>query len=217
MWCKTSYSDIFKKITRLQKTDLLFFISSSYIHRFHEIEEFKNHINISPKLLRQNPYRHIHRTVLDFYKDYLTTKHEYYLAPFSIKKNANIYGIIFGSNHTLGIEKFLKVAWKIDPVLGEANYNIDNEKIDNSAPYLFKEMNIPRKIQQFEKELKDKIINRNLSTNRDVYIYGLINGFQPKTVKKVLKSLIADKVIKDNIHILSQNIHKLEMNFIELL
>ncbi len=118
--------DIFKKIINLKATDFLFFISSSYIHRFYEIEEFRKYVNIPEETFRANPYKHIHRTVVDFYKSQIPNGRNYYLAPFSIKKNSNIYGIIFGTNHTLGIEKFLKIAWKLDPLLGEANFDIDN-------------------------------------------------------------------------------------------
>ena len=79
---------------------------------------------------------------------------EYFLAPFSIKKPSGIYGLIFGTNHTLGIEKFLRVCWKHDKLTGEANFDIDNEKINVNKPSLFSEFNISTKRQMFDESLK---------------------------------------------------------------
>lgn len=92
--------EVFRKIINLKATDFLFFISSSFIHRFNEMEEFRKYVNIPEETLKANPYKHIHRTVVDFYRSQIPNGRNYYLAPFSIKKNSNIYGIIFGTNHT---------------------------------------------------------------------------------------------------------------------
>ena len=73
---------------------------------------------------------------------------EYFLAPFSIKKDKNIYGLIFGSNHSFGIEKFLNISWKLNENSGDANYNIDEEEIAEGKLSLFPEDNKPKKLQQ---------------------------------------------------------------------
>jgi len=137
--------EVFAKLIGLRQTDFLFFISSSYIKRFSELEEFKKYLKISKQDLEGKSYYHIHRVVLDYYRSKIPHNREYFLAPFSIKKPSGIYGLIFGTNHTLGIEKFLHVCWRHDKLTGEANFDIDNERININRPSLFEEYNIPTK------------------------------------------------------------------------
>ena len=111
--------NIFSKLIGLQITDFLFFISSSYIKRFGEVEEFKKYLKITKQELEDKSYYHIHRIVLNYYRTLIPNDKKYFLAPFSIKKAAGIYGLIFGSNHTYGMEKFLSVCWKHDALTGE--------------------------------------------------------------------------------------------------
>jgi len=127
---------IFSKLITLKQTDFIFFISSSFIKRFSELEEFKKYLNITKEDLEGKSYYHIHRVVLRYYRSIIPNNKSYFLAPFSIKKPAGIYGLIFGTNHTLGIEKFLHVCWKHDKLTGEANFDIDNEKININLVYL---------------------------------------------------------------------------------
>lgn len=129
--------NIFAKLTELKQTDFLFFISSSYIQRFADLEEFNKYLKITRQDLVGKSYYHIHRIVLNFYRSLIAPGKEYFLAPFSIKKPSGIYGLIFGSNHTYGMEKFLNVCWKHDKLTGEANFDIDNEKIDFIETFSF--------------------------------------------------------------------------------
>jgi three-Cys-motif partner protein len=138
--------NVFKRLISLKRNDFMFFISSSYLKRFKENKEFNQYIRLNRKEFDENKPYHCHRVVFDYYKSLIPDNHEYYLSPFSIKKDKNIYGLIFGSNHTLGIEKFLKVCWDINPQTGDANFDIDNEKIDYDQPNMFEEYNIPSKI-----------------------------------------------------------------------
>ncbi|HUF48090.1 MAG TPA: three-Cys-motif partner protein TcmP [Vicinamibacterales bacterium] len=85
--------------------------------------------------------------ILDYYRGLLPRAADYFLAPFSIKKNANIYGLIFGSGHPLGMDKFLQVAWKKDEIAGEADFDILG---DRTAGLL-----TPTKLGGFEQELED--------------------------------------------------------------
>jgi three-Cys-motif partner protein len=119
--------DVFSKLIGLQQTDFLFYISSFYIKRFGEVEEFKKYLNITKQDLEGKSYFHIHRIVLTYYRSLIPKLKNYFLAPFSIKKPSGVYGLIFGSNHTYGLEKFLHVCWKHDKLTGEANFDIDNE------------------------------------------------------------------------------------------
>lgn len=184
---------IFKKIISASTTDFMFFISSSTINRFYDHPEIKKYIEIPKSKITVSKYLHIHRVILEYYRQLIPSNKEYYLAPFSIKKGANIYGLVFGSSNLLGIEKFLRSCWKIDPERGEANFDIDEDDIDRNQPFLFAEMNVPRKTLKFEEMLSSKILDRSLKTNRQIYIYALTNGFLPKHARDLINKLVKDK------------------------
>ena len=208
-------TDIFQKITSLKQTDFLFFISSSFFKRFAKTTEFRNHFPFDPVEIEKTNYYHIHRMVLNYYKGLIPNDRKYHLAPFSIKKNKNIYGLVFGSPHTFGIEKFLSVAWKLDPLTGEANYDIDNEKISTNSPYMFEELMIPTKRQFFEQNLEHKILNKSLCSNIEVYSYTLNEGFLLKDANIILKKLRNKKIIFD-FNLITERLHK-EINPINIL
>jgi three-Cys-motif partner protein len=199
---------VFKKIIALKQTDFLFFISSSFFKRFANTPEFKSYFPFDPTDIANTDYYHIHRKVLLHYKSIIPRTTRYFLAPFSIKKNSNIYGLVFGTPHTLGIEKFLSVAWKIDPITGEANYDIDNENISISKPFLFEEMNKPTKRQVFEVELEKNILNKTYKNNWDVYFSTLEEGFLLKDANTVLIKMKTAKKIDFDFKLISENLHK---------
>ncbi len=200
---------VFKQIIELKRTDFIFFISSSYINRFGDSESFQKYLKITKQDLLGKSYYHVHRIVLEYYRSRIPVDKDYYLAPFSIKKPSGVYGLIFGTNHVYGLEKFLKVCWRHDKLTGEANFDIDNEKIDLQRPSLFEQYNVPKKIQLFELNLRVGIIRGDLSTDRDVYLYTLEEGFLPKHANEVLKSMKTDGSIKFDFILISEKIHKL--------
>lgn len=208
-------AEVFQKLVTLKTTDIIFFISSSYLRRFSELPEFKQYIKITKaKFDDSRPY-HSHRIVFDYYKD-LTVGYEYYLAPFSIKKGSNIYGLIFGSNHVYGIEKFLKVSWKLNSNTGDADFNIDEEAfLETRQLSIFMEENMPKKLVLFEENLKKYILNGDIKTNLDVYKYAFDQGCLPKHANKVLRSLRTKKAIED-LSMASEKIHKLTVEKIVL-
>lgn len=199
--------DVFGKITSLKQTDFLFFISSSFFKRFAKTPEFRMHFPFEPDEIEKIDYYHIHRKVLNYYKGLIPADKKYHLAPFSIKKNQNIYGLIFGSPHTFGIEKFLSVAWKLDPLTGEANFDIDNEKISSISPFLFEELNKPTKRQLFEQSLEEKVLNQILKDNWDVYNFTLAEGFLLKDANSILKKL-RNKRITFEFNLITDRLHK---------
>src|SRR5690606_21814045 len=128
-------------LVSLPRTDILFFISSSYLYRFKTLSEFTRYLNTEKISFDENNYHSCHRAVANFYRNQIVSGKEYYIGPFSLKKGSNIYGLVFGSNHTYGIEKFLKICWSLDPQRGEANYDIDADNINPVAPSLFAQYN----------------------------------------------------------------------------
>ncbi|MFH1991513.1 MAG: three-Cys-motif partner protein TcmP [Pseudomonadota bacterium] len=118
---------VFQAIVRLPKTDFIFFISSALVNRFRSVPEIRNCVPVRNEDFSRMNGTNVHRIVADSYRRWIPDGIEYYLGSFSIRKRANVYGIVFGSGHPLGIDKFLKVAWKRG---GDANFDIDKDGID---------------------------------------------------------------------------------------
>jgi three-Cys-motif partner protein len=91
--------EIFTKIVSLSRTDFLFFISSSFIARFIELPEFAAYIKLTRAAFEESDPLHCHRVICDYYRSLVPAGVEYYIAPFSIKKGKNVYGLIFGSHN----------------------------------------------------------------------------------------------------------------------
>jgi three-Cys-motif partner protein len=201
-------SDIFGKLISLERTDFIFFISSFHAMRFVEMPEFKKYLDISKSDFDDTKSYQCHRVIFDYYKSLVPKDNEFYLAPFSIKKGANIYGLIFGTHHKLGIEKFLKICWKINPNTGDANFDIDNEKINPREPKLFAQFEIPSKLDLFSKTLEEKILSSDLVTNSDIYTFTFDMGCLPQHANIVVNELVRNKKIQP-IKTASSNIHRL--------
>lgn len=177
--------DIFQKLTKLTRTDFLFYISSSFVRRFSELAEFQRYIKVNKKDFNTSKPEHCHRIILDYYKS-MTNGSNYYLAPFSISKGANIYGLIFGSNNPLGMEKYLDAAWSIDKNTGEANYNIDGDTIISGQLSIFPEDNVIKKVDIFERNLLEWL--KTERTNKEVYLFTLTNGMRKTHTTDILKN-----------------------------
>src|SRR6185503_1500182 len=97
--------EVFRKLISFPTTDFIFFLSSSTLHRF------RAHPSIKQKIEKpEDPYD-VHRATVDYYRKLIPAQDQFFLGSFSIRKRSNIYGLIFGSRHPLGIHKFLQVAW----------------------------------------------------------------------------------------------------------
>jgi len=121
---------IFQKLVALKKTDFLFFMSSSFLRRFAEHENFEPFLKgLDRNELKDAKPEHVHRIVVKHISTWKPKGNEIKIYPFSLKKDkdrgSNIYGLVFGSKHPLGVEKFLKIAWDKNKINGEANYPIE--------------------------------------------------------------------------------------------
>ena len=183
--------EVFKRILSLPRTDFLFFIASSSIRRFERHPYFQKHLKIPKGAITSATFNDTHRAVTQYYRDLATSNGEdYFLGSFSIKKGSNIYGLIFGSHHPLGLEKFLRICWKADPERGEANFDIDDDRLDSGTPHLFAEMDQPRKLTMFQAAIRSKILIGEHKTDRDIYLDTLQEGFLPSEGKAVLRELV---------------------------
>ena len=132
---------------------------------------------------------------------------EYYIHHFTIKKNSNYYGLIFGTNHTLGMEKFLKVCWKHDRFAGESNFNINYDFEEGS---LFYEPGAPNKIKNAKDDISKKILEGVIRSNIEGLKYTLKLGCEPKIFVEVMQLLISKGMISidGKFNKQSANIHK---------
>ena len=180
---------IFQTIIGLPRTDFIFFISSAMVNRFKDQHEIRKYVPVEDEDFLQMNGTNVHRILANAYRRWVPDEIAYYLGSFSIKKNSNVYGIVFGSGHPLGIEKFLCVAWKHG---GDANFDIDNDGDIQNDPWLFPEFAKPKKIEEFEKDLETAVLERRVKTNKEVYIFSLQNGVLPKHGKAALMKMIKE-------------------------
>lgn len=193
---------IFKAVLALSRTDLLFFISSSMVNRFKSEGSIIERVPVCESDLSRMNGSNVHRIVAEAYRRLVPQGMTYYLAPFSIQKGSNVYGLIFGSHHPLGMDKFLRQCWKKDELRGEANFDIDEENIIQEAPSLFAEMNKPKKIAAFDSELSSAVLSRTVKTNKDIYVFALVRGFLGSHAKRQIDDLIAaNKLPKQDLHV----------------
>ena len=183
--------DVFKEIINLKTTDFLFFVSSSTIKRFSDHPSINQYIKLNSDDIDKVPSNQIHRKIEEYYKSLIPQNQSYYLSSYSLKKNSNIYGLIFGSGHILGIEKFISTCWKIDKERGEANFDIDQDRIIPGQRDIFTgEVSKPKKVELFERELEEKILNKQLQTDRDIYLYAIDKRFTVSQTNVVIRRLI---------------------------
>lgn len=199
---------IYKTLIDSPKTDFIFFISSSAIKRFQESEVVKKHFDGKLDFGNKKP-QECHKVIADYYKDLIPSDKEYYLHSFTIQSGANYYGLIFGTNHTLGMEKFLKVCWEHDEYSGESNCNVYNDYEKGS---LFYGSELPRKINQVKEKLESKILNGKICGNVDGLKFALKEGCMPKVFVQVIEELKkSNKVeIQGSFNKKATNIHKIK-------
>jgi hypothetical protein len=181
---------VFQQLVGFPTCDFLFFISSSTLHRFRE------HPAIRLKIKRPDDYYHVHHAVLDYFRGLLPKTAQYYLAPFSIKKGSNIYGIIFGSAHPLGMDKFLRVAWDADKLNGEADFDIHREDILPGEMLLPLDDFKPSKLTAFERDLAKAIRGGRCPTELEVIWKCFDHGVTRKHAEPLLAKLKKEGVIK---------------------
>ena len=183
----------YEQLLEIPHIDFLYFISSSYYNRFGETEPFQNVLKVDMNEIRALNYKDIHETITNKLRDLIPPHSAMRIYPFSIKKDANIFGIVFGSSNMLGVDKFLRTTWKINPINGSANFDIedDNTKLQMD---LFKGK-LLNKIEKFQLDLKTAIINGKIINNEQAYIFTISNGHIPTHANEIIKRMKKEKLI----------------------
>ncbi len=156
------------ELEKCSQTDFIYFVSSSYILRFGNTDEFKNHINIDVTKAKKDPYKFIHKNIIEQLRSNLPKDTKLKLYPFSLKKSSNIYGIIFGASHIRAVDKFLSIAWKHNNTNGEANFDIHNDNSPTPMQLSFFEDRRPSKVEQFQLLVREKILSGQIVNNFDL-------------------------------------------------
>lgn len=186
--------EYFLPLLRMKQTDFLFYSSSSYIKRFGNTEAFSENLNIDIEKVMNSSYNHIHEELTNELRKKIPANCKTRLYPFTIKKRANIYGIIFGASHPLAVNKFLELAWKENSINGCANFDIDND-IDKTNQLDLFEGHRLTKLEKFQNQLEKEILSGNLKNNKDVFDYTIEHGFIAKHSDSVLRNLKKQKKI----------------------
>ncbi len=184
--------EIFKQLIGFPATDFIFFLSSSTLHRF------RDHPAIKQKIKRLEDSYDVHRAAIKYFRALVPAGLAVYLAPFSIRKRSNIYGLVFGSQHPLGIHKFLRVAWANDQIAGEANFDIERENIGRNEGILPLDVMRPNKVRGFEEDLEAALRAGKMKSEADVVRFCIEAGMTCQHSTPVLKKLKAEGIIELN-------------------
>ncbi|MFO7973541.1 MAG: three-Cys-motif partner protein TcmP [Candidatus Hydrogenedentota bacterium] len=175
-------------------TDILFFVSSSFIHRFCRTREIQERFQIDPREMKSIEYKFIHKYMCKYFQGELHGIN-YYLVPFSLKKGSNIYGVIFGTRHVKGLEEFLSACWKLDRYAGEANFNIYDDLSWGGQQALWPEGNVPKKVDLFRKEV-ESFVREQSPDNKVLYLFCLKHGFPGKKAKEIVSEMVKDGCVE---------------------
>lgn len=192
---KFTSEEYFTELCSSEHTDFLYYISSSYFVRFGGEKAFQMNLSIDMERALSHPYKYIHESILEQLKERVPSDSNIRLFPFTIKRDANIYGIIFGASHIRAVDKFLRTAWAQNELNGCANFDIDND-ISHSTPNLFgEEMHIPTKIEKFKGKLRKYILDQKVTTNEDAFLFTMEEGHIPTHASEEIRQMKKDGLI----------------------
>ena len=192
---KFTSEEYFTELCSSEHTDFLYYLSSSYFVRFGGERAFQMNLSIDMERALSQPYKYIHESILEQLKERIPAGSEIKLYPFTIKRDANIYGIIFGASHIRAVDKFLRTAWAQNELNGCANFDIDND-ISHGAPNLFgEEMHIPTKIERFKEKLRENILDHTIKTNEDAFLFTMEEGHIPTHASEEIKQMKKEGLI----------------------
>jgi three-Cys-motif partner protein len=164
----------FLELEKTKQTDFLYFVSASYFWRFGNSKEFKVHLDIDMSEAKKDPYKFIHRNIIDQLRKKLPATTKLKLYPFSLKKGSNIHGIIFGASHPRAVDKFLSISWKKNTVNGQANFDIEDDSKKNQLD-IFESKKLT-KIEGFQKMIREKVLAGEIRNNQEAFIFALDHG-----------------------------------------
>ena len=208
--------DVFGELVNSPTTDFIFFIASSFIRRFQTLPAVTKYFRENQIRFDEAKPKECHRVIADYYKSLVPSDKEYYIHAFTIQKGKNYYGLVFGTNHSLGMEKFVKVCWKYDSMSGDSNCNIDEDYLPGT---LFFDQENSNKKSMVKEQLERLILGGSITTNIEGLKYALTHGCEPKLFVEVITKLKKDQriSIEGKFNRQSSNIHRVDKYNIVLL
>ena len=161
--------ETFVDLSSRSLTDVLFFFASSFQRRFNE--QFSNDLDIPKEV----SHKEVHRKVAQQFRHWVPKN--YFVGDYSIKKGSNIYGLVFGSGHWLGMLKFLQIVWK-DELGGDANFAMEEHKLQGE---LFGASE-KTKLELIADELLEGILSREFQSDGEVSMRCIVRGVLPSKV-----------------------------------
>lgn len=200
--------NVFLHLINYPKTDFIFFIASSAIKRFRELPAVTAYFNRHQITFDEYQPKECHRVVTDYFRSLIPLEKEYYIHGFTIQKGSNYYGLIFGTGHSLGMEKFLKVCWNVDEMSGESDCNIND---DWGTDTLFYDPKSSNKTLEYSDKIRELILNATIQNNIDGLKYALRCGCRPVLFVDVMNKLLAERKVRitdGKFNKTATNIHK---------
>ena len=177
------------EFANMKQTDVLYFAAASYFRRFGREAEFRKHLELDLDALEKKPYKFVHRELVDQLRGRLPVETDLKLYPFSLQKGANIFGVIFGASHPLAVDKFLDIAWRLNNVNGEANFDIDDDGSKRQGE-LF-EPNLTKK-ESFQRSLTERLLLEEIVNNKQALDFTYSEGHPASQAHDVLMKLKRD-------------------------
>lgn len=181
-------------LARKTQTDFFYYLSSSFFIRFGNTPEFKAIVpEATMEDIKTKPYKYIHNEILNYLKSKLPKGSPVRMFPFTIKKNAGVYGIIFGASHILAADKFLSIAWRQNGLNGSANFDIDDDsqkdQLELWGPQPIK------KVDAFKRDLHEKILAGEIKNNKEAYEFAVDRGHIGSHAKEEIAEMRRKKLI----------------------
>ena len=186
-----------KTILALKSTEVILFLPVSHMYRFANkclSSQFRGseplHDFLSELFFESTPS---FNSICDFIKK-VKEQFRFYLRhdkifvdSFSIERDrSNTYCLFFFTSNVLGFEKMLATKWKIDSQEGRG-FRLASPQIPLFGGVEFSD---------YPQKLRDYIATEKEVTNKQIYIFGLINGYLPKHSNEVLKDLKANDLLE---------------------
>lgn len=184
---KSFNQETFANLLKAKHTDFICFYPSSIIRRFRNHDAISKYIEAHKIDFDKTAPSYTHRVITNYYKSLIPENKEFYLHHFSYLKGSNYYGLIFGTSHSYGMEKFLKVCWKHDPFSGESTENINGDHLPGTLFY--KEESTTVKKDKVCTKLENLIYERKITNNKQGLTKAIKLGCEPKLFRDIIRKL----------------------------
>lgn len=170
-------------------TDCMLFMASSSLHRFKDLQV--RFASMGYKFDDPKDYRHVHSQILKAFKA-TPLVHKLYFGSFAFrKKNNNIYGLIYFSGSTRGIDKFLHLCWQEDAQEGLADFFLHENQPNKNDQLLLPLQGPGNKthIEILQEQFKKYILENRPSSEKFLYEKCCDLWILPSLCESVIKKL----------------------------